>query len=141
MRSTHVFAWLLGLALLLASCQSNSTTSDVLSVALAAGDIKSPFTHGFTAMNPYDTSGTDFWTKAVQPVKGMPDTLIDVALYTDNLQVEQHIYYGFYAGLMDSARYEAYNENGFIDENLYTTEFVDQQIHIARPDVICDYCS
>ena len=131
MRSTLASTGLLGLAILIGSCQTNSTSSDVLSIALSAGDDKSPFAHGFSAMSPYDSSGIGFWAKALQPATGLPDSLLAATLYTDNLQSEQHIYYGFKAGLMDSARYEGYMENGFIDEDLYTTEFVDQQIHIV----------
>lgn len=131
MRSIRVRVWLFGLVIFLGACRSNSPSSDVISVALVAGDVKSPFAHGFSALSPYDTSGTDFWAKALQPVKGVPDTLLEATLYTDNLQAEQHIYYGFKAGLMDSARYEGYQENGFIDEDLLTTDFVDQQIHIV----------
>ena len=124
-------ACLLCLLIVFSSCQSDLSSPDVLSVALAVGEHKSPFGHGFSAMSPYDSSGTDFWAKAAQPATGVPDTLLEATVYTQNMQVNQHIYYGFKAGLMDTTQYEGYKENGFINEKAYTTEFVDQEIHVV----------
>lgn len=113
------------------ACNSQPETADVLTVDLKLSENLSPFGHSLSSASKYDTTLNNIWSRTLQPVIGVPDTLIDANLYYDNLQIRQLVFYGFKAGLMDTSYYESWTENaGFLEED-YTDQFVDQQVHFV----------
>jgi len=82
------------------------------------------------AMSVDEASG--IWAKLLEEVSGVPDTLLDVTVYAENVQIYQSIYQGYQAGVLDSTEYDEWiGDRDEFDENDYTAEYVDQQIHFA----------
>ncbi len=102
-----------------------------LAVDLAPSTEISPFAHGLSPASAYDTTSATVWAKTQQEITGLPDTLHDLQVYYENLQIRQLVYYGFKAGMMDSTYYESWTQNVVFNEADYTSEFVDQQMHFV----------
>ncbi|MEM6647322.1 MAG: TlpA disulfide reductase family protein [Bacteroidota bacterium] len=81
-------------------------------------------------MSVDDASG--IWAKLLEEVSGVLDTLLDVTVYAENVQIYQSIYQGYRAGVLDSTEYADWTgDRDDFDENDYSAEYVDQQIHFA----------
>ena len=87
--SYYVLFLALGIVGLIA-CEQPSV--DVIELQLEPGEGMSPFAHGMTISSEYDTTANTVWSKSLQTVSGIPDSLGDYTLYSENLQVRQLVY-------------------------------------------------
>ena len=116
------------LSLNLLGCQQDKSPQDVLTVSLAAGEGETPFAHSMSLIRPLDPDREGFWGTVIEPVTGIPDTLLDPLLYAQHIQIRQLVHQSFVTGKMDTAFYEGWTSNADFDPSNYTDEFVDQQV-------------
>ena len=113
------------------SCQQPLEEAGSLTISLIPGEEKSPFAAAYSLIRATDASEGNPWAKTLQKTTNIPDSLLDVKVYDQNLQIHQLVYYAYKSSLIDSIFYESWISNVEYDESLYTTDFVDQQVHFA----------
>ena len=129
LRPIQLLSILLFLPLFMGCNLDSSNDSDLLTIQLINGTGQTPFAHGMSVAEPVDTTRESVWTNLIQPVAGIPDTLLDPKLYTQNIQIRQLVYESFVTGKMDTSFYEGWTASTYFDPADYTSEYVDQQVH------------
>ena len=117
--------------MILIGCTGASQDAEKVTIELVYGEGESPFAHMMSMTRPVDSTRDSFWETIVEPVTGIPDTLLDPKVYAENIQIRQLVYQSFVSGKMDSAFYEGWTSNTDYDPSNYTAEYVDQQVHFV----------
>ena len=113
------------------ACEPPLEEADAITVSLDVADGKTPFGHMLGFSMPQDSTGTGFWDLADEDVTGIPDSLQDVALFSEHIQTQQLAYQMYLVGEIDSVEYASWMGRPSYDSTLVTPELVDQQISFA----------
>ncbi|MBX2819956.1 MAG: TlpA family protein disulfide reductase [Rhodothermaceae bacterium] len=111
-------------------CQLMDQDTDVLKVELAVAEGDSPFGHYSSIVNPEDSSSTGFSARMRQPVTGLPDSLLDIRIFSEHMHYEQLRYQAYKTGVIDSTEFFDWAGADF-DTSGFTPEFVDQEVYFA----------
>jgi|GEM_PF-5043023 len=118
------------MGILIIGCEPAYQDVDVLRVELTAAEGDSPFGHYSSIVNPEDPASTRFSARMRQPVTGLPDTLLDIRVFSEHMHYEQLRYQAYKTGAIDSTEFYDWAGTDF-DTTGLSPQFVDQEVYFA----------